>query len=289
MRSFFFLGTEPSCGASLVAVLFARALSLRKLQVGVMKPVETGCSLAAGAAEIRVGGTELVADRETLESFQRLSDLAGPPPPTHLSEVGPEALQATQSSRLREATGRAGDLPLDLVNPYRFAPSLEPLVASRMGQVEIDLDHILDCHERLCARSRVMVIDGCFGLMTPLADGQLQCDLIARMDASVVLVCPSRVGSIGQCLLHVELLQKRGIPLCGIVINRIFSTPVQPEEAANPLFIEQYSDAEVRGVLPYFEEQKLLDLDHLASRLEVHVDLDGMIGAPLKPRLTTNS
>ena len=89
---------------------------------------------------------------------------------------------------------------------------------------------------------------------------------------------PSRVGTIGRCLLHAEFLRARGICLSGIVLNRNHPGQVQPEEAANPLNIEAHCDAVVRGALPQFKKDRLSDLDYLARRLEVHVDLDGLLG-----------
>ena len=240
-----------------------------------MKPVETGCSLKSSpGASIDYGGQELSLDEETLGALQRLSKLAGPPPSTHSARVPREHLTCEKALRLVESAGREVDL--DLVNPYRFAPDLEPGVAAQLAEITLDLTIIERNFSELSRSCDVMVVEGCHGILAPLDMHHTQRDLIKAMGLPVVLVAPSRVGTISQCLLSGDALAAEQVPVAGLVLNRTSPDAVQPEEAANPLFLESLSGMEVRGVLPHFEEAQLDDLDYLARRLEVHVDLDGL-------------
>ena len=246
-----------------------------------MKPVETGCPLSPDedGSSVSFGGLDLTLDHESIAALSRLCELAGPPPSTHSGRVPRKHLSPDDAKRLVFASNRT--LDLDLVNPYRFAPSLEPGVAAQLLSESIDPQEIAGCYTSLDLSSDFMVVDGCHGLMAPLGPQTLQCDLISLLDLPVVLVAPSRVGTIGRCLLHAEALRAREITLAGVVLNRNHPGQAQPEEAANPLNIEAHCDTVVRGALPHFEERRLSDLDYLARRLEVHVDLDGLLGLSL--------
>ena len=264
-----------------------RAMSLRGLQVGVLKPVEVGCSLqTARDVSTSFGGMELPLDRESVAALERLEKLAGPVPSTHSVGVAPENLVPHDANMLIRACGRG--LDLELVNLYRFAPSLEPAVATQLTSSIISVDRIKQRYEEMAGRSDLTVVEGCLGLMTPLGPQHLQCDLIRALGLSVVLVAPSRVGTIGACLMHAEVLAARNVPLAGVVLNRCHQRQVLPEEVANPSNIEAHCQAKVRGVLPHFEQPKLDDLDYLARRLEVHVDLDGLFRSESEQR-TANS
>ena len=251
---------------------------LRGLKVGVMKPMETGCSLirAEDGSTINFGGLELSLDETSISALERLEQLAGPPPSTHSVQVPRQFLCPNDAHRLVRASSR--DVDLDLVNLYRYAPSLEPGVAAQLLGTSICVEDICARYADLARSSDLMVVEGSHGLMTPLGANTSQLDLISALKLPVVLVAPSTVGTIGRCLLNAEVLRARKVSISGIVLNRAGSGQVQPEEAANPVNIEAHCDAVVRGVLPHFEEKKLDDLDYLARRLEVHVDLDGLLG-----------
>lgn len=64
-----------------------------------------------------------------------------------------------------------------------------------------------------------LIIEGAGGLMVPLTPGFLIIDLIARLQAAVILVSRHYLGSINHTLLSIEALKNRGIPLHGILFN----------------------------------------------------------------------
>lgn len=85
-----------------------------------------------------------------------------------------------------------------------------------------------------------LLIEGAGGLMVPLNDEDLVIDLLQHLNASVVLVAPQYLGSINHTLLSLEVLQKRNIPVEGLIFNGA-SYP-QGEN-----WILQYSGAKLLG------------------------------------------
>ncbi len=100
-------------------------------------------------------------------------------------------------------------LDLDTIVPYQFRLPAAPYVAK--GDTTIDLDYIqkkLDTLEKYCD---VVLIEGAGGLMVPIEENLFIVDLIDLFHASVLLVVPSRLGSINDTLLNRHLLDNRNI------------------------------------------------------------------------------
>jgi dethiobiotin synthetase len=55
--------------------------------------------------------------------------------------------------------------------------------------------------------------------MVPLNNNQLNCDLLVKWNAPVILVSQNYLGSINHTLLSIELLRNKGIHLAGIIFN----------------------------------------------------------------------
>lgn len=64
-----------------------------------------------------------------------------------------------------------------------------------------------------------LVIEGAGGLMVPLRHDYLFADLLQSWQIPVVLVMHTYLGSINHTLLTAEALDRRGIPVAGMVVN----------------------------------------------------------------------
>jgi len=261
-----------------VAEGIAAALVRRGLSVGVMKPVAVGCPLSADLeGTVELAGLPGEHDAQTLASLSRLAELAGPAPAALTGPTPSRALQAVEARRLMAAAGLdAGAASIDQVNPYRFAPDIEPAAAARAADQAIDPELLSTHLASLMQQHDVVLVDGGAGLMVPLNDHTLMVDVLQRWEMAVLLVAPSRPwAAINSTLLSAELLRSRGVPLSGVVLDRLRSE-LQPEEAVNSYQLEQHKVV-VRGLVPWLEPAQREDLDHLARRVVVHLDLDGIL------------
>jgi len=204
-RAFFITGTDTNIGKTFVATLVARALKARGIDIGVMKPVETGCAVKDGA------------------------------------------LVPMDAVALKEAAG-SGD-PLDLINPYRFAPPLSPNVAARLSGVEIDLIKIETAFKTLSAVHEIIIVEGAGGLLVPLNDDQNMADLVVRLKARLLIIAPSRLGVINHTLMTCECARALGIDVAGVILNHPAPRPDDASVKYNRSEIERY--APVLADIPY--------------------------------------
>lgn len=97
---------------------------------------------------------------------------------------------------------------------YRLQLPASPHRAAASENIWIDPANI-----KLPLTSRPLVIEGAGGLMVPLNDRFLIIDLLTQLECEVVLVSKNYLGSINHTLMSIECLQRRGIPIAGLVFN----------------------------------------------------------------------
>jgi dethiobiotin synthetase len=114
--------------------------------------------------------------------------------------------------------------PIDLVNPYCFAPAIAPHIAARQAGRAISLMHIRDSYRALTSLADRVVVEGAGGLLVPLSPQEDWRDLVSFLELSVVLVVGMRLGCLNHALLTAEAIRSRGLPFAGWVANRIDST-----------------------------------------------------------------
>lgn len=111
--------------------------------------------------------------------------------------------------------------PLDLINPYRFAPAIAPHIAAEQAGVVVNLDLISQAYQQLTMLADVVVVEGAGGFFVPLNQTETLADLAMQLNIPIILVVGMRLGCINHALLTVEAIQARGLKLAGWVANQI--------------------------------------------------------------------
>lgn len=123
-------------------------------------------------------------------------------------------------------------LSLKTIVPYQFKLPAAPIVAKENHKINIEfLEHKLQEIEKYCD---VVLIEGAGGLLVPVEEDLFMVDLISIFKASVLLVCPSRLGSINDTLLSRYLLDSRKIPYTWAI--NIFQDKESFEEVSAPFY-----------------------------------------------------
>lgn len=140
---------------------------------------------------------------------------------------------------------------------FRLTQPLSPHTAAEIDGVSITLQQF-----QKPASSKNLVIELAGGLMVPINDHETNLDLIKQLDAPVILVSKNYLGSINHTLLSFEILQKRGIPVLGIIFNG-------PENPSGEKFILNYTQLPL--LLRVHEEQKIDEnvINHYAEQVQL--------------------
>ncbi len=162
------------------------------------------------------------------------------------------ALIPADAVALKEAANSPD--PLDLINPYRFAPPLAPSIASRMAGVEISLSRIGECFKEIAGRHDLTLVEGAGGLLVPLTADKTIADLILYLGIPAIIVAPNRLGAVNHTALTVECARKRGIEVKGVVLNNAAPASNDPSRDSNAQEIERAAGVRVIAAVPFMAD-----------------------------------
>lgn len=118
---------------------------------------------------------------------------------------------------------------------YRLTLPLSPHSAALHDGIRINLDSF---HIPGIPESDHLIIEGAGGVMAPLNEKDLMTDLMKRLDAPILLVSRSSLGTINHTLLSLEQLRREGLDVLGVIMNG-------PRNQANREAIEHYGRVRV--------------------------------------------
>jgi dethiobiotin synthetase len=105
---------------------------------------------------------------------------------------------------------------------FKLSMAASPHIAARHEGTHVSVDAIIRQFETLKDNhpdSRYLVIEGAGGLMVPLNEQEFVADLIARLQARVILVSRNYLGSINHSLLTAQVCKQRGMDVLGWIFN----------------------------------------------------------------------
>lgn len=141
------------------------------------------------------------------------------------------------------------DYILDEVCPYRFPEPLSPLTASMISGKKIDVEKIKRAFLKLKSIHDVVIVEGAGGLLVPIREDYLMCDLASDLGLSLLIVTRPGLGTLNHTALTVESAKSRGLDILGIVINCFPSVPGEAERT-NPAIIMRMAGVPIAGVFP---------------------------------------
>ncbi len=111
--------------------------------------------------------------------------------------------------------------PLARICRYRLHAALSPERAARLEGVGYGLaDLIAVCREGV-EPGDFLLVEGAGGFLSPIAADGLNADLARALRLPVLLVAADRLGAIHQVLVTAEAIERRGLVLAGVVLNRV--------------------------------------------------------------------
>lgn len=125
--------------------------------------------------------------------------------------------EASDAAKLIKATGaQLTHEALDASCPWRFFPPVSP---HAVQENKLTLEEITDFCRQQLAKPGVTLIEGAGGIMTPLAQGVTQLDLLAGLRIPTVLVARNYLGAISHTLTALEAAQARDVHIGHIILN----------------------------------------------------------------------
>ena len=259
----FVTATDTDAGKTLVMAALCEGFAEQGRALRAIKPVQTGC---VPRAEVLPANPEAASPEAWIAPDVAIWRAAAQRGRAKAGDLGTPAA----------TTGEAGD-----ASQYGalecFGPACSPHLAARLAGRRLDPEdlvrRIVGDRERqgqaLPGQPDLPVlIEGAGGLFTPLTEpgpGQTEgthlLDLIVALDLPVLLVVPNRLGCLNQALLSLEALERRGLHLAGLVLNRPDPdpAPADPDQSIKVAILADNAALLARRIAP----APLLELPHI--------------------------
>ncbi len=167
---------------------------------------------------------------------------------------------------LQKAAGSGQSI--DEITPFKFSAPVAPLIAAKQESRPLLPQEVAEKIKQNCSPHELLIWEGAGGLLVPIAEDYTFADLALDINSACLLVVGSRLGAINHALLSMEVLQQRGIPLIGYVLNDLFGNKQEdtPAKSTNRELLRHCArkyQAEEICCLPYLPET--VDITKLES------------------------
>jgi dethiobiotin synthetase len=113
----------------------------------------------------------------------------------------------------------AGESDWHRVTPWAFPDPVAPPLAARRAGTVLRLEDLVAAVRGVCRPEAPTLVEGVGGLLCPLTERETVADLAAALVLPLVVVARNALGTLNHTLLTLEVAQKRGLPVAGVVLN----------------------------------------------------------------------
>ncbi len=163
-----------------------------------------------------------------------------------------------------------------LVNPYYAKEPLAPYIAFKRAKITINLDKVFSAYKELKKRHEFLLVEGAGGLLVPIKENYLVCDLARDLDIAIAIVARAGLGTLNHALLTQKYAFSYGLKVKGIIINSYKGKTLA--EKTNPGILGEFLDVPLLGIAPYIQNVKSFsNLRKLSRLIEKNMDLDALL------------
>ncbi|MBX3437465.1 MAG: dethiobiotin synthase [Planctomycetaceae bacterium] len=111
--------------------------------------------------------------------------------------------------------------PADRICPQTFVAPLAPPSAAALEDAVVDSHLLRQGVEWWSDRVDVLLVEGVGGLLCPLTTEETVADLVRDLAFPLLIVSPLILGTINHTLLTIEVAQRRGLNIAGVLFNDV--------------------------------------------------------------------
>ena len=149
-------------------------------------------------------------------------------------------------------------VPVERICPQRFhAPLAPPVAAASEGQ-QINEGLLLEGALWWQDQADFLLVEGVGGVLCPLSKHMLIVDFAAQLKLPLLIVARAGLGTINHSLLTIEVLQKRGLSIAGLILNDVDPELSDESRQTNASQIQQWTSVPVLSFVPFDWQSNLL-------------------------------
>jgi dethiobiotin synthetase len=156
---------------------------------------------------------------------------------------------------------------IEKISPWRFSAPLSPDMAARLEGRKIAPDEVVDFCKLRAKSVDTLIIEGVGGVYVPFNEAYTQLDLMAelveKLDAKIILVVGSYLGSISHTLTAIAALAVKNLRLHTLIINESENSAVPLAEIVKSLVNFVPKDLSIICIPRYNDGAKFLDISSI--------------------------
>lgn len=164
--------------------------------------------------------------------------------------------------RLKAATGHVWTT--DQICAQRFVAPLAPPIAARLEGKSIDFAGLIEGARKFDSVD-LLLIEGAGGWLSPVTEIKTNADLAQALEAPILVVARTGLGTINHTLLTIESIRRRGLKIAGVVLNRANAGGDDQSGLTNAAEIEAHSGVPVFGTVAFGSELELRQSSRLVA------------------------
>ena len=143
------------------------------------------------------------------------------------------------------------------LNPYFYPLPCSPYMASSLLNLPPpSVGYAIEKFKLLQKKYDYLLVEGIGGIMVPLNTKHTLLNFIKLTKLKVVIIATPKLGTFNHILLTVKICKSSGIPIKGIVVNKMPNHPSKIE-AEIPSFIQEFTKLPILGVIPTLNKFKI--------------------------------
>ena len=135
---------------------------------------------------------------------------------------------------------------------YQLEEELSPILSAAKEGLVMEKEAIIKDYQKIKNKDECLIVDGLFGLTTPISKNFLEEDIIKILDLPLLLVVSAKMSDINNTILAVNRARELNIDLRGVIINDYPQNTDNEDIKMMSKLIEEYTGTEVLGILPEF-------------------------------------
>jgi dethiobiotin synthetase len=170
------------------------------------------------------------------------------------------------------------DSNIAVQSTYVLKSSSSPFVGVYEEGMKIDINAIYSEYQGLARTTDCKIVEGANSISTPVAQYLTEADIVKSLKTPLVLVVNPTKSPIDEVITGLNYVKNSRIKLLGIIINQYDENSQNLEHKYFPQIIKEYSEVNILGILPDYEDISAVTPDVLISDTLNNINIEEIFG-----------
>lgn len=161
---------------------------------------------------------------------------------------------------------------------YIYESPLTPLVAAYTSGSKIDITSIYNDFQSNIQMTECHIVEGANCISSPIDEKRTEIDIVKALGLPLLLVLNPKKSSIDDVILGVNYIRSLKVNFQGVIITDFDDNSNNLEEKYFPQLVKEYTNVNILGLIPHYEDIEFLTPDTLIADILNRVNIEEIFG-----------